>query len=52
MAMRFVLVIGVMSFFADFTYEGARSERYGREYRDRIRRIGRLWLSPGVGTVG
>ena len=25
MAMRFVLVIGVMSFFADFTYEGARS---------------------------
>ncbi|WP_449425503.1 hypothetical protein [Rhodanobacter lindaniclasticus] len=25
MAMRFVLLIGVLSFFADFTYEGARS---------------------------
>ena len=24
-ALRFVLLIGVMSFFADFTYEGARS---------------------------
>ncbi|CAE6909119.1 hypothetical protein R69927_05885 [Paraburkholderia domus] len=24
-AMRFVLVVGILSFFADFTYEGARS---------------------------
>jgi hypothetical protein len=25
MALRFVLLIGVLSFFADFTYEGSRS---------------------------
>ena len=24
-AMKFVLMVGVMSFFADFTYEGSRS---------------------------
>ncbi|MFM0616235.1 hypothetical protein PQR37_19410 [Paraburkholderia nemoris] len=24
-AMRFVLLVGILSFFADFTYEGARS---------------------------
>lgn len=25
LALRFVLMVGVMSFFADFTYEGSRS---------------------------
>jgi hypothetical protein len=30
-ALRFVLLVGVMSFFADFTYEGARAIVFGQQ---------------------
>lgn len=61
-ALKFVLMVGVMSFFADFTYEASRSiigpylgllghRGRGRD-RDRFRRTPRLWPPPRVGTPG
>jgi hypothetical protein len=62
-ALRFVILIGILSFFADFTYEGSRSivgpylasmQAKWRNCRRRygLRRIARLRIATLLGPLG